>query len=217
VLPDALRWNDDFLMIRRSVAFHFFALVTLLSLAGWCQAVAQSQDERVTTSETSGPDFRSQVEKETYFLINDYRKTHGLPLLTWSDEIAKAARAHSKDMATGDVDFGHEGFKDRVGHLKTMMPGFRGAGENVLMSSELEGVAKSAVALWLRSPHHLENIRGDFNYSGLGVWQDKDGVIYFTQIFMKFVAPPAQATDNTPPAVNAPFGLLASPETRESR
>jgi len=71
------------------------------------------------------------------------------------------------------------------------------------------------VALWLRSPHHLENIRGDYNYSGLGVWQDKNGVIYFTQIFVKIGAPPEET--ETAPLIVLPFGLFATPYTRTMR
>ncbi len=85
------------------------------------------------------------------------------------------------------------------------------------MTSDLNQVAQSAVTHWLHSPRHLENIRGDYNYSGLGVSQGKDGTIYFTQIFVK-VKPPTQAVDAEPtPAVVTPFGILASPETRSGR
>ena len=192
-----------------------FLPIILLAFATMPGAMAQQAHG--STSETSGPDFRGEVEKETFILVNQYRKTSRLPLLAWDEEIAKVARAHSKDMATGEVDFGHEGFSDRVTHLKSVMTGFRGAGENVLMTSNLDDVARSAVALWLRSPHHLENIRGDFNYSGLGVWQDKDGTIYFTQIFMKFAPPAEEAEAAPPPSVSTPLGFLASPFTRNGQ
>jgi hypothetical protein len=94
------------------------------------------------------------------------------------------------------------------------MTGLCGAGENVLKTDEPGEVARTAVALWLRSPHHLENIRGDYNYSGLGVSQDKAGMVYFTQIFAK-VAPQAQQAQATPGVQLAtPFGLLAAPRAR---
>jgi uncharacterized protein YkwD len=194
------------------IATRFLTIVAFLALAAYSRAEAQQTPD--STSQTSGPDFRGEVEKETFFLVNQYRKNSELPLLVWDSEIAKVARAHSKDMATGEVDFGHDGFSDRVTRLKTVMSGFRGAGENVLMTSDLDQVAQRAVALWLRSPHHLENIRGDYNYSGLGVWQDKDGTIYFTQIFMKF-APETEETQAAPPSsIITPFGMLAAPNTR---
>jgi uncharacterized protein YkwD len=154
------------------------------------------------------------VEQETFFLVNHYRENNGLPPLAWDGAIAQEARAHSKDMATGEVDFGHDGFRERISRLKTVMTGLKGAGENVFMTGNLDQVAHNAVTVWLHSPHHLENIRGDYNYSGLGVWQDKEGTLYFTQIFVK-IEPPAQQAQAAPPiAVITPFGMLTAPNTR---
>jgi uncharacterized protein YkwD len=192
----------------------FPALILFLVLVPFLCAEAQSADD--SASETSGLDFRRAVEKETFLLVNQYRKESGLPPLTWSDAIAAEARLHSEDMATGKVDFGHEGFQDRIDHLKSAMTGIWGAGENVLYTGDLNHVAQTAVTLWLHSPHHLKNIRGDYNYSGLGVWQDKNGTIYFTQLFVKIKAPEAE-TQAAAPAVETPFGFLASPVTRQSR
>ena len=187
-------------------------LSVLLIIAAFSRAAAQETDAAAPV--VGGPAFCRQVEKETFRLVNQYRKENDLPALLWDDEIAKTARIHSKDMATGDSDFGHDGFRDRIDHLRETMPGIGGAGENVLYDSELDGVAARSVQRWLQSPHHLKNIRGDYNYSGLGVWQDKDGVIYFTQIFVK-IKPPAQAAQaEPPPSVITPLGLLANPDTR---
>jgi uncharacterized protein YkwD len=203
-------------MIENRMALQFLTLVVFFIVVAFSRVDAQQT--RNAIGETSGPDFRSAVEKQTFLLINQYRKAHDLPALGWDIAIAKVARAHSKDMATGEVDFGHDGFRDRVDSLKSVMTGFRGAGENVLMTSNLDQVAQNAVTLWLHSPHHLENIRGDYNYSGLGVWQDKEGTIYFTQIFMKF-APETEETQAAPPPsiLVTPFGFLANPETRPAR
>jgi uncharacterized protein YkwD len=133
--------------------------------------------------------FQHDVEERTFQLINQYRDHNGFPPLKWNDAIAKIARAHSRDMATGDVDFGHGGFDDRVDQLKDLLAGFQGAGENVLYTSQLDQVAERAVQMWLHSPHHLKNIRGDYNFSGIGVWQSKDGTLYFTQLFLKTAEP----------------------------
>jgi uncharacterized protein YkwD len=154
------------------------------------------------------------LEKETFLLINQYRKEQQLPVLAWDDTIARVARSHSNDMATGKVDFGHDGFSQRVDQLKTALTGLRGAGENVLRTDDPSELAARAVDLWLKSPHHLENIRGDFNYSGLGIWQGDKGVIYFTQIFVKIVppAPAAQAAQaQPPPGLFTPRGVVDLP------
>jgi uncharacterized protein YkwD len=195
-------------MPKIQVAARFFLLIAFLALATFSDAGAQQ------TPGTSGADYRGGVEQETFSLVNQYRKASLLPPLAWDGAIAKAARAHSKDMATGEVDFGHGGFNDRVSRLRTVLPGLWGAGENVLMTDSLDQVARNAVALWLRSPHHLKNIRGDYNYSGLGVWQDKDGAIYFTQIFVKIKPPTQEAQAEPAPSMVAPFGIFASPNTR---
>jgi uncharacterized protein YkwD len=154
-------------MMRRLI----FGLVFLVAMA--CAAPLQASD------------FQTDVEKQTFKLINAYRDRNGFPPLHWNDEIAAIARAHSRDMATGDVDFGHSGFDDRVGQLKSLIAGFEGAGENVLYTTEVDGAPERAVQMWLHSPHHLKNIRGDYNFSGIGVWRGKDGALYFTQVFLK--------------------------------
>ena len=147
------------------------------------QAIAAPMPE--TKAET-----RLELERQTFALVNDYRHEHGLPPLAWNATIAATARVHSRDMAEGRCDFGHDGFSDRVRHLREVLGPLRGGGENVLETDDPNEVARTAVTLWLHSPAHLHNIRGDFDSSGLGIWQSEQGVIYFTQIFVK-LAPPA--------------------------
>jgi len=162
---------------------------------------------------SSSTDLRNRLEQEAFFLINQYRKENRLPLLQWDNAIVKVARAHSRDMAAGKVDFGHEGFGDRVDHLKVVMIGLKGAGENVFETNDPSQVAQSAVKTWLNSPPHRHNIRGDYNYSGLGAWEDEKGMIYFTQIFVK-IQPRAQAVQNPSLPMALPLGLVAQPYPR---
>ncbi len=192
------------------VGARVLSLLAVFFIAAFGCLKGQSAD--AAPSSTKYP---SAVEKETFSLINQYRKANQLPVFAWDGEIAKEARAHSKDMATGEVDFGHEGFRERISRLKSVLPGVGGAGENVFMTDSPDRVTQNAVTQWLRSPHHLENIRGDYNYSGLGVWQDKDGAIYFTQIFVKIKKVTEETAQAAPtPAVITPFGVLGAPDTR---
>jgi uncharacterized protein YkwD len=193
------------------IATRFLPIVALL-LAAFSGSEAQQTPGSAPSAR--GADYRSGVERETFSLVNQYRKASQLPPLAWDGEIAQVARAHSKDMATGEVDFGHDGFSERISRLKASMAGLWGAGENVFMTGNLDQVARVAVEQWLRSPHHLKNIRGDYNYSGLGVWQDKAGAIYFTQIFVKIKPPAEEAQAAPPPQLVTPFGILATPTTR---
>ncbi len=202
-------------MPRTQLLAPFLPILAFLAAASFSGVAAQQTHGSAPA--VSGYDYRRGVELEAFSLVNQYRKTGNLPPLAWDGAIAKEARAHSKDMAAGDVDFGHDGFGDRISRLKTVLAGVRGAGENVLMTDNPDQVARNAVALWLRSPHHLRNIRGDYNYSGLGVWQDRKGVIYFTQIFVKIEPPTQDAQAAPPPELVTPFGMMATPGTRTSR
>jgi uncharacterized protein YkwD len=130
-----------------------------------------------------------QLEHKTFDLINQYREAEGLPRLVWNSAIANIARLHSRDMATGEVGFGHGGFRERMSELHDLFAGMRGGGENVFYTDAVPGVARAAVQAWLHSPPHLHNIRGDYQSSGLGLWRRSDGAYFFTQIFVK-VAPP---------------------------
>jgi uncharacterized protein YkwD len=127
-----------------------------------------------------------RLESDTFTLINAYRKANGLAPFLWEARIAEMARGHSRDMAVGSVDFGHGGFGSRMHDLRKTLTGMHGGGENVLMTDDTEDLADNAVALWLKSPPHLHNIRGDYNYAGLGVWEN-NGEFYFTEIFVKLV------------------------------
>jgi uncharacterized protein YkwD len=153
----------------------------------FCLALICGVGPRASAQTSEDPDApsRSTLERQTFALINKYREANDLAAFTWSDEIAKTARLHSRDMARGDVDFGHDGFGDRMAHLRRALPGLTGCGENVLMTSDPRDVAQSAVTLWLRSAPHRKNIRGDYNFSGIGVWENEQGVIYFTEIFVR--------------------------------
>jgi uncharacterized protein YkwD len=125
------------------------------------------------------------LEHETFDLINQYREREGFPKLEWDSAIANVARLHSRDMVLGTVGFGHGGFSDRMCTLRGIFAGMRGGGENVFFTDARPQVAAAAVEAWLHSPPHLHNIRGDYQYSGLGLWRRGDGAYFFTQIFVK--------------------------------
>jgi uncharacterized protein YkwD len=165
-------------------------LVLLIHGAGFLPLVqAETFADAYSTpgSPTRGEE-QFALERQTFALINAYRHDHDLRELTWNPAIAETARVHSRDMAEGRCDFGHDGFGDRVVHLRTVLGRVHGAGENVLYTDDPREVARQAVEIWLHSPPHLHNIRGDFDCSGIGVWETTDGVIYFTQIFVKRMA-----------------------------
>jgi uncharacterized protein YkwD len=115
-------------------------------------------------------------------LINQHRSSIGLGDLQMLDIVNTEAQQHSVDMVKGRTPFGHDGFEDRVADIRKVTGFIRGAAENVAYG---QLTAAEVVDGWLHSPGHKKNIEGDYNFTGIGTVQREDGVIYFTQIFIK--------------------------------
>ncbi len=115
-------------------------------------------------------------------LVNDHRASIGLPALQMLDVISTEAQQHSADMVKGTTPFGHDGFETRAGHIKKAVGFIYGVAENVAYG---QMTAEEVVNGWLHSPGHKKNIEGDYNFTGVGTVQREDGVIYFTQLFVK--------------------------------
>jgi uncharacterized protein YkwD len=124
----------------------------------------------------------ASMQTEILHHINQYRITHGLSRLTMNATISKEATQHSREMATHQLPFGHNKFDQRVKRLSKTIPYTNGCAENVAYNYK---DAKDVVKNWLLSPGHLQNIRGHYNLTGIGVARDERGRIYYTQLFVR--------------------------------
>ena len=134
--------------VRPSIMNRYFAQLLLLTLGLAFSALAKAQDQDAPSpapAAAGGADYRNSLEQETFYLINQYRKSQDLPALHWDGSITKVARGHSREMADGEVDFGHDGFQQRVKLLRGEITGLRGAGENIFKTDDPEQVAQKAV------------------------------------------------------------------------
>jgi uncharacterized protein YkwD len=124
------------------------------------------------------------LERQVALLVNEQRAARRLSRLTYDTTVAAIARTHSVAMAERRVPLGHEGLGERAAAVEPIRP-FAKIAENVALNDH--AVARTAtVALqgWLRSAHHLENIEGAFDVTGVGVARAEDGTFYFTQLFV---------------------------------
>jgi uncharacterized protein YkwD len=121
------------------------------------------------------------METEILQYVNDDRKDHGLIPLQINAMESNLALKHSKDMADKKVKFGHDGFNARARSIQKTL-GSTEVGENVASGSM---TAREVVDGWLNSPGHKKNIEGNFTLTGIGWAREKNGVIYFTQIFSR--------------------------------
>ncbi|AKL94461.1 copper amine oxidase domain-containing protein [Clostridium aceticum] len=120
-------------------------------------------------------------EKQVFDLANATRARFGLPLLQWEEKAAIAARKHSKDMAMRNY-FAHEspsgiGPSDRI---EKEGLAWRKSGENIAAG---QTSAIYAHENWMNSLGHRENILGDFERLGVGVYFGGEYRIYYTQEF----------------------------------
>jgi uncharacterized protein YkwD len=113
--------------------------------------------------------------------VNEDRTEHGLPVLQMNSMESQLAEKHSRDMATGKVKFGHDGFNSRAKTIQKELGSIE-IGENVASGPM---TAREVVDGWLKSPGHKKNIEGNSTLTGIGYAYDKKGEIYFTQIFSR--------------------------------
>jgi uncharacterized protein YkwD len=125
---------------------------------------------------------KADISREILFFVNEFRRKKGLPALEANSYISSVALGHSRDMLTGKSPFGHDGFRKRIDLISGWLGKLEVAAENVA-SGPMD--AREVVDGWLHSPGHRRNILGDFQLTGIGVAEARNGMIYFTQIFVK--------------------------------
>ena len=146
---------------------------------------AEIPGPRPVTTRTAIPRFivaSPSMSSDILRFVNQHRRSIGLPGLQANSFISSVALGHSRDMLTGRSPFGHDGFKDRIDQIKGRLGTLHVAAENV--ASGPMG-AREVVDGWLHSPGHRRNIEGDFRLTGIGVATASNGMVYFTQIFIK--------------------------------
>ncbi|MEP7317436.1 MAG: CAP domain-containing protein [Panacibacter sp.] len=124
----------------------------------------------------------SSIVSDILMYVNEHRKAEGLPAVQLLDAASAEATKHSADMAFRRTPFGHEGFDERMATISKNAGYLFGMAENVAYG-HLD--AKQVVDLWINSPAHKKNMEGNYNYTGIGLAQAKDGTVYFTQIFVR--------------------------------
>ena len=114
--------------------------------------------------------------------VNAYRLSKHRQPLVMNELISQKATQHSMKMATHQVQFSHEQFFDRIKHIKMSIKNFGGGAENIAC---YKIPPKEVVRKWLTSPEHRKNILGSYNTTGIGVFKNKSGWVYYTQIFVQ--------------------------------
>jgi len=118
--------------------------------------------------------------QDVYSLTNQFRKSKGKPALILRNDLNDIAQKHSKDMATGRVGFGHGGFAIRNEQAKGKIKTINSFAENVAYGVT---TGKAVVNMWKNSSGHRKNMLGNYKYIGIGIAKDRQGRIFYTQVF----------------------------------
>jgi uncharacterized protein YkwD len=149
----------------------------------FCLVLAGLSAPGLAAEESKEIDLRD-LESRISIRINEYRLSAKKRPFEASEKLAKIARGHSRNMAAGKVGFGHDGLQERVALVSASIEVSRLA-ENVSRHDRSSGFVDAALKEWLASPVHKKNIDGDYDLAAVGAAQDANGVVYFTQIFVK--------------------------------
>lgn len=128
-------------------------------------------------------DIRTQ-ENEVIRLVNVERTKRGLQPLKANWELSRVARLKSQDMANKGY-FSHQ--SPTYGSPFNMMENFgirfSSAGENIAYGQKTPAQVMTA---WMNSPGHRANILSpSYTEIGVGLARNKNGVPYWTQMFIK--------------------------------
>lgn len=124
----------------------------------------------------------SNLVEDVLSYTNKFRKSKGLPALIMKDDLNDIAQKHSTNMAKGRVGFGHDGFQNRYDEARKKISGFSGFAENVAYGAKS---GKDVVNMWKNSSGHRRNMLGNYKYIGIATSKDRQGRIYYTQVFVR--------------------------------
>ncbi|MCC8169610.1 MAG: CAP domain-containing protein [Oscillospiraceae bacterium] len=137
-----------------------------------------------TAAPTSQPSSsESAMEQEVLALVNKVRAENGLSALTWADDVAEVARAHSADMINRSF-FSHTNpdGESPFDRLKSNGISYRVAAENIAYGQR---TAEAVMESWMNSSGHKSNIlNSSVKEIGIGAVKNSQGTVYWTQMFI---------------------------------
>lgn len=133
-------------------------------------------------SNSSMSDAELEMALTVLDLVNVERANEGLPALTWDDDAAEVAYAHSVDMdVRGYFDHTNPDGQKPWDRLSAAGVPWSTAGENIAMGY---ATPEAVMVAWMNSPGHRDNIlREGFTHLGIGVHDN--GSIWWTQVFLR--------------------------------
>ena len=146
-----------------------FVLRLVMSLA----AVAAVANAPVAVDAAPDP----PAEQRLFDAVNWTRAEHGLPAVTFRDELVDIVHWHTERMAAESRLFHNP---DVEGAVDARVPDWQRIGENVGWATSVEGLHQRL----MDSPEHRAIILGDYTQLAVGVTHEGDRY-WLTQLFIK--------------------------------
>lgn len=122
----------------------------------------------------------SQMETELFEMINGHRLSMDLNPFAFDSISLYYAREHSAYMASKGVT-SHAEFGKRAEQI-AKLSGAEFVAENVAKDY---GTIQLAFETWLESNGHRNNLEGAYSHSAIGIIENNEGHLYFTQLFFR--------------------------------
>jgi uncharacterized protein YkwD len=162
----------------RSAKTYLFAFMLVSSFSACAQKATHAT---ITYSNARDMEIKGMGNDILYY-INQHRASIGLPPLQMTGAATEQATRHSIEMADRSTPFGHDGFDTRIDNIQRKIGFVHASAENVAYGKL---TAQEVVGLWLNSPGHKKNIEGNYTLTGIGLAKDADGLVFYTQIFLR--------------------------------
>lgn len=153
---------------------------------------APTPEPTVAPSETEVPPFTDDdyttgsitvQEENAFLLLNQDRAANGRSALELDPALCDLARLKSRDMYLNNY-FSHTSptYGSAAQMLSAYGYAFTSVGENMAHHATVE----KAQAAFMSSSGHRQNILGSqWTKVGIGVWEDSQGFVYVTQLFVR--------------------------------
>ena len=141
-----------------------------------------SENQKPDISEDPGSENGSYYDRQVAALVNQERSAYGLPKLSFDSELAELAQLKAEDMAENNY-FSHQSpsYGSAFDMMRAAGISYRSAGENIARG---QNTPEEVMNSWMNSSGHRANIlSSSYTSLGVGCAADKDGRIYWVQIF----------------------------------
>lgn len=143
-----------------------------------------NNEPEITNGMPSVPNDIRALEEEVIRLVNEERSKVGVSLLTENKELSNIARMKSQDFIDKNY-FSHNSptYGSPFEMLDNLNVNYTAAAENIASGQRS---SREAMTTWMNSPGHKANILNSaFNQIGVGVARDRNGNLYWTQLFIR--------------------------------